>query len=1059
MIFPDLSAPSLSTTCAADCLRNGFARVSLPTVSVLNKAVAGSPQPIQQIPNSSLPELTAETRSTSETDTLLWKKAMARDPRTINTVGNVSGSNISINQIYAPAAMSLQPRSFNTIADARPFSIDWLIFSQRSVPFFGRKAAVEAITAFLHAPDPFRWWAIVGEGGSGKSRLALEMLDCLPDGWAGGFMRKENVTLRDAAAWRPEAHHFWVVDYAASHYDSLRDIITAWEQLFRTSSFKVRLLLLERGYSEASGWWSELTSAMSSNRASAVNTLYRPPLALPPLVGQSRAFLDGVGARLNADMRERLLRGLSAIADDRLDAMSQDGNPLLLLLLAADILAQGEDSRNDDSLDVDTIVERHLGRELDLIRTVCEGAGLDYQSMLCVLFATTSMYPFVIPEDHDILLLKTEDNKVLSRLNGDGKYVFPTFSEARTISSGIGTFVDERLRVQRESLARITGVQDIDHYLDVLAEAGYGRASHSSLQPDRLGETLIRLLLNAASVRKSLKRRRGEIDRLRLTQLIVGCLGMSMDACATNWARLDDDALLSLADYVRQGGKSIRLVLIVLRLVNMRRNAKAPFDPQRVFAPNRVHTDAPRVGLYFTKILGVLSQSRMDSDSPKRLAHEPDAWVLPYVDFLQNLLPRQRTLLGLIICRINDRKILSRLSNLENFLSIISSSLSTAIEGDDTNRSKEETRAYAELVDAAIAFCRDQAYPILEASQERDVRGPCASLVWIMIDCSYCVMNSRLERKETKKSRQRALRGLSVARKTLKLSMNHHQLAYVDRNAAYLKVADIDDQSAAIAVHVDALAAMREYADAKDFTATVLDALGYLAVRGGGEAVVIAAHRFLADAPVRLLIGNEILTSVVGALGDIVHVGSYERIGDALFPLVTVLLETMRTSASQDDLDRLEILLSVAVDAAMGSPTWAKRLNDMLATVRTWMERGDCSFGFMKAVFIAIANYSMQLKAEAVAALPFQICVVEIDRTVVASLLGGDIAPEILQEVEVFRLAHVEFLPSGGIPIRVDTIGLTLKNKDVFEAHRDDFARLRHRLSRAADHDLLLPTI
>ena len=101
----------------------------------------------------------------------------------------------------------------------------------------------------------------------------------------------------------------------------------------------------------------------------------------------------------------------------------------------------------------------------------------------------------------------------------------------------------------------------------------------------------------------------------------------------------------------------------------------------------------------------------------------------------------------------------------------------------------------------------------------------------------------------------------------------------------------------------------------------------------------------------------------------------------------------------------------------------------------------------------------MQLKAEAVAALPFQICVVEIDRTVVASLLGGDIAPEILQEVEVFRLAHVEFLPSGGIPIRVDTIGLTLKNKDVFEAHRDDFARLRHRLSRAADHDLLLPTI
>ena len=59
-----------------------------------------------------------------------------------------------------------------------------LAYQQNRVDFLGRGDELKRLDAFLNSKDNFLWWAVLGEGGVGKSRLALEWLKELNEGKA-----------------------------------------------------------------------------------------------------------------------------------------------------------------------------------------------------------------------------------------------------------------------------------------------------------------------------------------------------------------------------------------------------------------------------------------------------------------------------------------------------------------------------------------------------------------------------------------------------------------------------------------------------------------------------------------------------------------------------------------------------------------------------------------------------------------------------------------------------------------------------------------------------------
>lgn len=60
-------------------------------------------------------------------------------------------------------------------------------FSAQRIPFSGRELELARLIAFREDPRPVLWWLIEGPGGSGKSRLALELCNRSQPDWHAGF--------------------------------------------------------------------------------------------------------------------------------------------------------------------------------------------------------------------------------------------------------------------------------------------------------------------------------------------------------------------------------------------------------------------------------------------------------------------------------------------------------------------------------------------------------------------------------------------------------------------------------------------------------------------------------------------------------------------------------------------------------------------------------------------------------------------------------------------------------------------------------------------------------
>lgn len=116
-------------------------------------------------------------------------------------------------------------------------------FRAEMTSFHGRNGEMQELRSFCESADKFKWWAITGAGGSGKSRLAAEFTKEMKQaGWRCFWLDKGN--------WEYIKNNqsvektLIVIDYAQTYEEELGDWIEILAE--RERSLPIRILMIER---------------------------------------------------------------------------------------------------------------------------------------------------------------------------------------------------------------------------------------------------------------------------------------------------------------------------------------------------------------------------------------------------------------------------------------------------------------------------------------------------------------------------------------------------------------------------------------------------------------------------------------------------------------------------------------------------------------------------------------------------------------------------------------------------------------------------------------------
>ncbi|MEO6855309.1 MAG: tetratricopeptide repeat protein [Rhodoferax sp.] len=213
----------------------------------------------------------------------------------------------------------------------------------RSTPLLGREDELAQLQAFLVAPQPIRVRVLTGSGGSGKTRLALDLCDRLAqEGWDTGFATgdeaKRFIAQQNLSTWGWQKPTLVVMDYAAAKAQMLHTWLS--ELANRSSPAPhplppLRLLLLERHADVDGGWWQ--TAFGGDARQYAKQALLDPPAPMPirPLFAASDrlALLQHMLQQVNPDQPMALALNDPAF-HTQLMAAPWAGDPLFLMMAA-----------------------------------------------------------------------------------------------------------------------------------------------------------------------------------------------------------------------------------------------------------------------------------------------------------------------------------------------------------------------------------------------------------------------------------------------------------------------------------------------------------------------------------------------------------------------------------------------------------------------------------------------------------------------------------------------------------------------------------------------------
>lgn len=137
-------------------------------------------------------------------------------------------------------------------ADA--FGLSEYHFSNGTLKFCGRAVELSQLDTFLDSDAQIKWWAITGQGGSGKSRLAFELLHRKRIDWYGFFLNN-SVEKDNVDTFIPFNDTIIIIDYVKGNEKHIAEIVSLLIDKYTQSSYKLRLLFLERDNLLLSGSW------------------------------------------------------------------------------------------------------------------------------------------------------------------------------------------------------------------------------------------------------------------------------------------------------------------------------------------------------------------------------------------------------------------------------------------------------------------------------------------------------------------------------------------------------------------------------------------------------------------------------------------------------------------------------------------------------------------------------------------------------------------------------------------------------------------------------------
>ncbi len=350
----------------------------------------------------------------------------------------------------------------------------WLLFYQENIKFIGREAEIQELEAFTDDDSLFKWLAITGEGGTGKSRLAHHFFVHHMKEWYGGFLERTDSLVEDIKSWQQDAPSFFIIDYANRISENIATIVSELARKADESKHPIRLLILERSASSGDSWWDKLSNQTSRYYPATLGSMFRNPLELSPMGDRSLEFLGAVfEAQTNncPDFSEREMNTVLRLTDQ--------GRPLYLGILAV-LMSDKQEFDITTYTSESDLVEAYLWRELRHWKMIIQCEEV-YTNCLKILVLSTMCrgIPIKYPGEN---------------LSGGGQTSRGIRALRRTNVSPLRSLNEKEAGdTATKIISDIIGDENIYWYFHKLERLGISKRGRAPLEPDLLGETLVKI--------------------------------------------------------------------------------------------------------------------------------------------------------------------------------------------------------------------------------------------------------------------------------------------------------------------------------------------------------------------------------------------------------------------------------------------------------------------------------------------------------------------------------------------------------------------------------------